>query len=84
MTERRKWILPSVLINSGFAAITAGSAALLLSLLMAAARLLDAADYGRFSYALALATVIETVMDIGLGHVTVREIARNRASESAG
>ena len=68
------------LINSAFAAITAGSASLLLLLLAGAARLLDAADYGRFSYALALATVIETVMDIGLGHVTVRAIARDRAS----
>lgn len=72
----------SFLVNSAFAAITAGSASLLLLLLAGAARLLDGADYGRFSYALALATVIETIMDIGLGHVTVRAIARDRASAS--
>ena len=53
----------SFLVNSAFAAITAGSAGLLLILLAGAARLLDAADYGRFSYALALATIIETIMD---------------------
>lgn len=70
----------SFLVNSAFAAITAGSAGLLLLLLAGAARLLDAADYGRFSYALALATIIETVMDIGLGHVTVRAIARDRSA----
>lgn len=80
MTTREGRGVISLLSSGGFATLTAGSAGLLLLLLMAAARLLDAADYGRFSYALALATVIETVMDIGLGHVTVREIARNRAS----
>jgi O-antigen/teichoic acid export membrane protein len=37
-------------------------------------------DYGRFSYALALTTIIETVMDIGLGAVTVRAVARDPSS----
>ncbi len=64
--------------NSVYATVSAGSAGLLLILLMVAGRLLTAADYGRFSYALALATILETVMDIGLGHVTVRAVAREK------
>lgn len=67
------------LVNSGYATVTAGSAALLLALLIVAGHLLSAADYGRFSYALALTTIVETIMDVGLGHVTVRAVARDRA-----
>ena len=72
----------SFLVNSGYATISAASAALLLLLLMLAGRVLTADDYGKFSFALALATIIETVMDIGLGQVTVRSVARDR--EGAG
>jgi len=68
----------SFLISSSYATISAGSAALLLLLLMVAGRFLSADDYGRFSFALALATIVETIMDIGLGPVTVREVARDR------
>lgn len=82
MTSRPR-SFTSFIISSGYAAVTAGSAGLLLVLLMAAARLLDTADYGRFSYALALATVVETVMDIGLGSVTVRLVARDRSRSVA-
>src|SRR5260370_4109886 len=67
------------LVNSGSATVTAGSASLLLILLTVAARFLTAADYGRFRYALALTTIVETVMDVGLGHVTVRAVARAKA-----
>jgi len=70
----------SFFVDSGYATITAGSAALLLVLLTIAGRSLSAADYGRFSYALALTTIIETIMDIGLGHVTVRAVARDQAA----
>lgn len=69
-----------MIVNAGYATVTAGSAGLLLVLLIIAGHLLSAADYGRFSYALALTTIIETIMDIGLGHVTVRAVARDRAS----
>jgi O-antigen/teichoic acid export membrane protein len=69
-----------LLVDSGYATITAGSAGLLLILLTIAGRFLSAADYGRFSYAVALTTIIETIMDIGLGPVTVRAVARDRAS----
>lgn len=66
------------LVNSGFATVTAGSAVLLLVLLMIAGRFLDAADYGRFSFALALTTILETIMDIGLSQVTARAVARQK------
>jgi len=68
------------LVDSGYATLTAGSAALLLVLLTIAGRFLSADDYGRFSYALALTTIVETIMDLGLSQVTVRSVARDRAS----
>jgi len=76
-TIRARW--PS-LADTAFATVTAGSAGLLLVLLLVAARFLSAADYGRFSYAIALTTIVETLMDIGLGHVTVRGVARERTT----
>jgi O-antigen/teichoic acid export membrane protein len=69
-----------ILVNGGYATVTAASAGLLLVLLTIAGRFLNAADYGRFSYALALTTIIETIMDIGLGQVTVRAVARDKAA----
>jgi O-antigen/teichoic acid export membrane protein len=68
------------LIDSGYATLTAGSAALLLVLLTIAGRFLSADDYGRFSYALALTTIIETIMDLGLSQITVRSVARDPTS----
>jgi O-antigen/teichoic acid export membrane protein len=70
------------LVDSGYATLTAGSAVLLLALLTIAGRFLSAADYGRFSFALALTTIVETIMDVGLGQVTVRAVARDHASAS--
>ena len=64
--------------NTAYATASAGSAGLLLVLLLVAGRFLSVDDYGRFSLALAVITIIETVMDIGLAHVTVREVARDR------
>jgi O-antigen/teichoic acid export membrane protein len=68
------------LVDSGYATLTAGSAALLLVLLTIAGRFLSVADYGRFRYALALTTIVETIMDLGLSQVTVRAVARDKAS----
>src|SRR6185503_9280875 len=68
------------LVDSGYATLTAGSAALLLVLLTIAGRLLPVDDYGRFRYALALTTIVETIMDLGLSQVTVRTVARDKAS----
>jgi O-antigen/teichoic acid export membrane protein len=66
------------LVNSGYATASAASNVLLLALLIIAGRLLSVDDYGRFSFALALATIVEMVMDSGLGSVTIREVARDR------
>ena len=68
------------LVDSGYATLTAGSAGLLLVLLTIAARFLSADDYGRFRFALALTTIIETIMDLGLSQITVRSVARDRTS----
>ena len=68
------------LIDSGYATLTAGSAGLLLVLLTIAGRFLSVPDYGRFRYALALTTIVETLMDLGLSQVTVRTVARDKAS----
>ena len=72
----------SFLKSSGYATITAGSAVLLVALTMIAGRWLPASEYGKFSFAIALATIVETLMDIGLGPVTVRTVARD--GEGAG
>ncbi|MES1256731.1 MAG: flippase [Acidobacteriota bacterium] len=69
-----------LLVSGGYATATAGSALLLLTLLTIAGRFLTAADYGRFNYALALTTIIETIMDIGLSQVTTRAVARSRTT----
>ena len=71
------------LISSGYATVTAASAVMLVALLMVAGRLLPPAEYGKFSFALALATIVETLMDIGLGPITVRTVARDRDGAGA-
>jgi O-antigen/teichoic acid export membrane protein len=68
------------LVNSSYATATAGSAVFLLALLAIAGRYLPVADYGRFQFALTLTTIVETVMDIGLGPVTVRAVARDKSA----
>ena len=70
----RRWV--STLRQGALAAITAGSAGLLLIFLLVAARHLTPADYGRLWFAIALATVAEAIMDLGLNSITVREVAR--------
>jgi O-antigen/teichoic acid export membrane protein len=69
----------SFLKSSSYATVTAASAVMLVALTMIAGRWLPASEYGKFSFALALATIVETLMDIGLGPVTVRTVARDRA-----
>lgn len=65
-----------LLHNAVFAAASSGSSVLLLALLIVAARTLGDQVYGRFSFALALAVIFETLMDFGLKEVTTRAIAR--------
>src|SRR5260370_80473 len=74
--EKRGWWgcrIPFV-ANTGHPTGAGGSAGILLMLLLLAGRLLSVADYGRFSFALSLTTIVETIMDVGLGHVTVRAV----------
>jgi O-antigen/teichoic acid export membrane protein len=66
--------------NFAYAAISSGSAVLLLAVLVLAGRRLGDEAYGRFSFALALATIGEALMDFGLHQVTVRAVARDRSA----
>jgi len=61
-----------------FASASAGSGVLLLVLLIVAGRVLGDEQYGRFSFALALATIIETLIDFGLKDIATRSVARDR------
>ena len=65
-----------------FASASAGSAALLLVLLIVAGRVLGDEKYGQFSFALALATILETLVDFGLKEVATRSVARDRGLAS--
>ena len=73
MSEARAGMLG----NAARASVASGSGILLVVLLVFAGRLLGDEDYGKFSYALALAMIFETVVDFGLQGVTTREVARN-------
>ncbi|HSC27562.1 MAG TPA: flippase [Vicinamibacterales bacterium] len=64
--------------NAAFATLSAGSGVLLLALLIFAGRWLGDDAYGRFSFALALAVIFETLTDFGLKDVTTRAVARDR------
>jgi O-antigen/teichoic acid export membrane protein len=71
---------PTLLRNAFFSAVSAASAALLLALLLVAGRFLGDSDFGRFSFALALATIFETFVDFGLSVLATRTIARDRSA----
>src|SRR5258708_37489495 len=66
-----------------FATASPGSAVLLLGVLALAGRVLGRESYGRFSLALALATIGESLMDWGLHQVAIRGVARARDSATA-
>jgi O-antigen/teichoic acid export membrane protein len=63
--------------NLFYSTLSAGSAALMLGLLVLVGRELSVDDYGTFSYAVAVATVAEVFMDFGLHQITIRAIARD-------
>ncbi len=69
--------------NLVYATISAGSAGLLLILLILIGNVLGADALGNFSFALALSMIGEALMDFGIHQVTIRSIARerHRASE---
>ena len=72
------------LVGNAARASVAGMSTLLLAvLLVVAGRLLGDQEYGKFSFALALAMIFETVMDFGLKEVTTRKVARDhKAAQS--
>ena len=72
-----------MLRNMAFASISAASAALLLILFVVAGRTLGDVEFGKFSFALALGTIFETLMDFGLHQVTIRAVARDRTQATA-
>ena len=79
MTDRRPG-----LVGNAVRASSAGFSMLLLAvLLVIAGRFLGEEEYGKFSFALALAMIFETVIDFGLKEITTREIARNRPAAQA-
>ena len=63
--------------NAARASVASGSGILLVVLLVLAGRLLGDEDYGKFSFALALAMIFETVVDFGLNGITTRDVARD-------
>ncbi len=63
--------------NLFFATVSAGTNGFLLVLVIIAGRRLGDERYGQFAFALAVATIFETVMDFGLKEVTIREVARD-------
>jgi O-antigen/teichoic acid export membrane protein len=65
-----------------FSGLTAGSAALLFLLQALAGHVLSVDDFGKFGFALRLATIGEALMDFGIHQVTVRAIARDRSQAS--
>ncbi|HYM24128.1 MAG TPA: oligosaccharide flippase family protein, partial [Vicinamibacterales bacterium] len=62
-----------------YSSLSAGTAALLLILMIAAGRVLGDVEFGKFSFALLLGGIFETLMDFGLHQVTVRAVARDRS-----
>ncbi len=72
--------LLGLLGNMAYAGVSAASAGLLLLLLMLASRRLGEVEYGKFSFALGLGTIFETLMDFGLQQVAIRAVARDTSS----
>src|SRR5207248_1286695 len=68
-----------MLRNLAYSSFSAGTAALLLVLMIAAGRVLGDVEFGKFAFALLLGGIFETLMDFGLHQVTVRAVARDRA-----
>ncbi len=65
--------------NMAYAGVSAASAGLLLILFVVAGRFLGEIEFGKFSFALMLGTIFETLMDFGFHQVIIREVARDRA-----
>jgi O-antigen/teichoic acid export membrane protein len=68
----------SIFANMAYASVSAASAGLLLVLFVVAGRYLGEIEFGKFSFALMLGTIFETLMDFGFHQVIIREVARDR------
>jgi O-antigen/teichoic acid export membrane protein len=72
-----------MLRNFFYSSVSAGTAALLLLLYVVAGRVLGEVEFGKFSFALLLGGIFETLMDFGLHQVTIRAVARDRSRASS-
>ena len=68
-----------MLRNLAYSSVSSATAALLLLLMIAAGRVLGEVEFGKFTFALMLGGLFETLMDFGLHQVTIRAVARDRA-----
>jgi O-antigen/teichoic acid export membrane protein len=68
-----------MLRNLAYACVSAASAGLLFVLFIVAGRTLGDVEFGKFSFALALGTIFETLMDFGFHQVTIRAVARDKS-----
>ena len=69
--------------NFIYATASSGSAVLLLWVLVLAGRRLGTEAFGQFSFAVALATIGESLMDWGLHQAAIRSVARERGAAGA-
>lgn len=65
--------------NTAYSALSSVSNIMLIVLVIIAARVLGDRSFGQFSFALALASIFEMVIDLGLNTLTARNVSRDRA-----
>lgn len=69
---------PSLLSGTVKSAVASSTSFLLLILLVLAARYLGAEDFGLFSFAMSFVILFDVVLDPGLYHYLIRQVARDR------
>src|SRR5262245_10709758 len=67
-----------IIRNLAYSSISSATAVLLLLLMIIAGRVLGEVEFGKFTFALMLGGLFETLMDFGFHQVTVRAVARDR------
>ncbi len=78
MNKQKKYFPWALLRNMFFAGTSVGSNVFLLILMVFAGKILGGEEYGKFSFALAVVTILATFMDFGINELTTRVIARDR------
>lgn len=66
-----------------YSAVSSGTAALLLILMIIAGRVLGETEFGKFAFALTFGGLFETLMDFGFNQVTIRAVARDRSQAAS-